>query len=625
MAKSRSSKAAVPNPKKTKTKAKTAKPATAVAPPAPVEADPALQTPLFRPVHYRLLTFGVVVLSLVAICGLTAVGLRLAYAGRIYPGVWANGAYLGGLTPTEARTTVDAQTKNYLASSLIIVQSGTQRWRIDPAKIDAGYNNAAAVSQALAIGRTGSPWQQFGDQIAALVGQTTKVGTAHLNASKLYPYLSVISNALDQPVSNASLGLNGSQLEIASETDGQRFDSGRLILDLLGGLNSASLAQIQATVVPLRPQLTSLDLDTVINQANLALSGPVTLKSGSSVWTIDPATVLSWFDITSQTTSNQPGWLAQFYPSTNQSTINLNHSRIAAYVSSIAAKIDTPGQNAQLAITDGRATIFVPSQNGQSLDQTDAVTQIIAALARAVDNRTITLVVKTQEPDVTADKLNNLGIKELISEGVTDFSNSTAARLVNVFTGAAKFNGVLIKPGEEFSFNQTLGPVGPETGYVPELVILQNEVTQEYGGGLCQVSSTAFRAALLAGLPITARTNHSYIVPYYTWPFKNPGVDATIFLPDPDLKFINDTGSYILIQTHHEGTKLYFDFYGTKTKTGRVNEPYFTYGPDAQGYSTTAFTRDILDLAGNVTKTDTFKSYYQPATNFPHVKNTQFN
>jgi len=145
-------------------------------------------------------------------------------------------------------------------------------------------------------------------------------------------------------------------------------------------------------------------------------------------------------------------------------------------------------------------------------------------------------VVKTQ-PEVTTENIDNLGITALLGAGESNFYGSPRNRRHNIAVGSARFNGVLIGPNEEFSFNKVLGKVGPQAGYLPELVIKKNKTVPEYGGGLCQVSTTAFRAALNSGLKITERVPHAYPVRYY-----NPqGTDATIYPPHPDLRFLIPT------------------------------------------------------------------------------------
>lgn len=118
----------------------------------------------------------------------------------------------------------------------------------------------------------------------------------------------------------------------------------------------------------------------------------------------------------------------------------------------------------------------------------------------------------------------------------------------------------MVAPDEEFSLLKALGEIDGEHGYLQELVIKDNQTKPEFGGGLCQIGTTTFRATIASGLPVSERRNHSYRVVYY----EPAGTDATIYSPAPDYKFKNDTGHYVLIKTRIEGTKIYFDFWGTK-------------------------------------------------------------
>jgi len=176
----------------------------------------------------------------------------------------------------------------------------------------------------------------------------------------------------------------------------------------------------------------------------------------------------------------------------------------------------------------------------------------------------ISIPVTETPPEILVEdeELKKMGIIDLLAVGESDFSGSSWDRMHNVETGKNRFNGLLIPQGEIFSFNKNLGAVNSATGYVPELVITGQKLSREYGGGLCQVSSTTFRAALLAGLPITERYNHSFAVHYYEpW-----GTDATIYLGGKDFKFQNDTPGAILIQTTMDRPNriLQFHFYGTR-------------------------------------------------------------
>jgi vancomycin resistance protein YoaR len=230
--------------------------------------------------------------------------------------------------------------------------------------------------------------------------------------------------------------------------------------------------------------------------------------------------------------------------------------------------------------------------------------------------REVTLKIDIVNPTIRRDNIATLGINGSIAQGVSSFGGSPVNRIHNINVGAAKFNGVLIEPDAKVSFNTILGDVDASTGYLPELVIKENKTVPEYGGGLCQVGTTFFRAALLAGVPITEREPHAYHVLYYDWPY-GPGVDATIYTPHPDVRFRNDTGSWILIQTAVVGNKLYFNFYGTKGGRSITLEGPFTLESNPDGSMKTIFYRHVLENGVEARK-DTFASSYDSPAKYPH-------
>jgi len=202
--------------------------------------------------------------------------------------------------------------------------------------------------------------------------------------------------------------------------------------------------------------------------------------------------------------------------------------------------------------------------DGIELNIEESAQLIAFAIQNNIDK--VTLSVKRIPAQVVVDdeELRKKGIKELVSVGRSDFYPSSRKRIQNIMAGAGRFNGYLIEPGQEFSFNTQLGLVDGTTGYAQEYVILGPKVVKEYGGGLCQVSSTAYRGVMLAGLEITERHNHSFAVSHY----KPHGSDATIYQGVKDFRWINDIDTAILIQTRRGGkrnSELFFHYYGTKS------------------------------------------------------------
>ncbi|HEX8974380.1 MAG TPA: VanW family protein [Patescibacteria group bacterium] len=289
---------------------------------------------------------------------------------------------------------------------------------------------------------------------------------------------------------------------------------------------------------------------------------------------------------------------------------------VSSYVAALAQKTDRDAADAKFQVDNGMVTTFEPAQHGVTLDQEKSVAMIINALQNYSPStpQTIKLPFDSKQPSLDYANVNDLGISSLIGEGTSNFAGSPANRIKNIKVAIRHFNGVLIKPGEEFSFVQTLGEVDADHGYFPELVIKGNATEPDYGGGICQVSTTAFRAAIYSGLKITARTNHAYPVSYY-----NPqGMDSTVYVPRPDLKFINNTAGYILIQVKIVGTQLIFDFYGTNDgRKVTIDGPTITEKqPD--GALKATFTQHVFDKDGNQFINDIFNSSYNSPYKYPH-------
>jgi len=209
---------------------------------------------------------------------------------------------------------------------------------------------------------------------------------------------------------------------------------------------------------------------------------------------------------------------------------------------------------------------------GRRLDLESATKMMEYALNQRMKYVSLPLIREDPVVTVLSEELKELGISELVSGGETDFSYSPRNRIVNINNGLSKFSGHIVKSGEEFVFGDILGPVDGATGYLKELVIKGDKTVPEFGGGLCQVSTTAYRAVLAAGYPVTVRRNHSYAVSYY----KPLGLDATVYPPTVEMQFVNDTPNAMLIQAFTVGDKAYYNFYGTNTnRTVHMIGPYY--------------------------------------------------
>jgi len=281
-------------------------------------------------------------------------------------------------------------------------------------------------------------------------------------------------------------------------------------------------------------------------------------------------------------------------------------SKFNDYLIRLATTINIEPVDAKFEFgNDNKAAVFTQSVQGKKLNITKSATSVISALRDGKHSAQITI--DTIEPAITLKKVNDLGIETLLARGESDFTGSHNARIHNIKTGATKFNGVIIKPGENFSFNTILGDVDEKTGYLPELVIKGGRTIPEFGGGLCQVSTTVFRAAILAGLPILERRPHSFPVKYYD----PQGFDATIYPGVSDLRFTNNTGKHILLQTRVEGTKLFVELYGSSDGRQVSMDGPYQYNQKTNGAMKAYFIRTISYADGNK-KDERFDSNYQP-------------
>lgn len=306
------------------------------------------------------------------------------------------------------------------------------------------------------------------------------------------------------------------------------------------------------------PQITTEQAQKAKKILEKAIAEPVKLKFNDKVWMIDAKQLLTLLDLTE-----------------GKGLLNTDQSK--AYLSGIAKEIDQEMQEGLFEFNTNtkRVTAFKASQDGQKLNTNKAITLLSEVLA-SEDKAEVILPVDVVKPKTATEDVNNLGIKELVGRGVSNFAGSIPNRIYNINLAASRINGVLIAPNQTFSFNATVGDITEATGFKKAYVIKEGRTVLDDGGGVCQVSTTIFRAVLNAGLPVVKRTAHAYRVSYYEQGFP-PGLDATVFYPSVDFQFKNDTGYHILIQAYTAGTSLIVDLYGTSDgRTATLTKPVIT-------------------------------------------------
>lgn len=369
-----------------------------------------------------------------------------------------------------------------------------------------------------------------------------------------------------------------------------------------------------------------------------SLPEKISLSAGDTVRVIEPNQFQSWFrvgqkvvfdpekfregELIETSCSSYPFFCTAFIPRLHikhivtAQTFVFEQDQAIAALTEIFDELDRDPINAKLTMNDdGTLTVAAEALPGLRIDRTASIVSITTVL-RTASSQELILPLKTEiiSAKVSSETIHKLGITTKIAEGKTNFRGSPKNRIFNIHRAIEQYDGLVIAPGEEFSFVEYLGEVDGEHGYLPELVIKNNKTEPEFGGGICQVSTTVFRAALFAGLEITERRNHAYPVQYY----KPYGMDATIYIPKPDLKFKNNTPGSILILPKIVGTELTITFFGTSDgRTTTIDGPHILESnPD--GSMRTIFTQTVKDKDGATFINATFPSNYKSPSLFPH-------
>ncbi len=482
--------------------------------------------------------------------------LRVSWAGKIYPNVVVGNVELGGMTRAEAQTTLQKSWNSISQSGITLYLGEYDKMKVYPIVIapedpDLSYEVIEfdlndALDRALSAGRDNDlkSWV-FAPYISIF---QTEFIPAKVNVNK-----KVLEEIIKENFSSSFIDARDAQFKIdkgdvliVPEKSGMSIDIDYVasqIENKLSLFDASSLVELkQISVKPsvyvqdVRPLVG--DAREILDRAPFVLNIDITDNSRQR------------FYLSLEVGTNQiQSWLGVKRMGDKKVHLSFNDS-LKKYLEEISYKVNREPANAKFDIDDsGRLSRFQASKDGRALNIDESYEKMIRDLIVNKQSKS-ELVVDMVEPDITTEKANDLGIKEIIGVGTSDFSGSPRNRRINIQVASDKLNGILIAPGEEFSLVQSLKPFTVEEGYVPELVIKGSKLVPELGGGACQIGTTLFRSVLDAGLDITQRQNHSFAVSYYNDENGLPGTDATIYDPAPDFRFVNDTGNYILIQTN---------------------------------------------------------------------------
>ncbi len=363
------------------------------------------------------------------------------------------------------------------------------------------------------------------------------------------------------------------KLAISDEQEGVTINKKKLIKNIKNAAKALEPIDIEAETSNKMPVVTREKLIEQESRITEALNQQVNLIDPiySDDWHIKLKDHLDWVKFTLKEEvkiplSNKKILIdpPESYDGEQIVTIEIDQQKLNEFIDANISKwLDRPAEPVNIYTDkDGKVIIEGKGDDGKKIQRQFLKESIELALINKINDVPIPVINISPEMNISQD-LQEKGIKERISVGHTSYYGSPANRVHNIKVGSSKFNGLLLAPDETFNFNKNLGQVDESTGFKKELVIKKEGTIPEYGGGVCQVSTTMFRAALFAGLEIVERNQHTYAVTYYSQ-ILGHGLDATIYLGGANLKFKNDTGKYILIQTYvDKDYELYIVFYGT--------------------------------------------------------------
>jgi vancomycin resistance protein YoaR len=544
----------------------------------------------------------------------TAVVLGLVFAGSpttLAKGVTIDGVDVGGMQARQARALLQRRSDR-LAKKPVVFLAGSTRYSIRPNELGVAPDWKAAVDAAQRQGDGFGPIRGFKRLDVQFFGADVTPPTSVLNGALNYQ-LGLIAKDVNRLPRNAAIVRHGLQIGVRPARAGRVLDrvaAARTIVKALGALDR-SAASVELPFRVRQPRTRAAALATAAREARLALSAPVRLELGKTRWLLSRAKLARLLAL----------------PGGGRTTLAIAGPVADDWLVRLGRRVEKPARDAGFSV-NGSHVRLVAAQPGIRLDGVGAARALLhAVLKRRPQLRVAQLPVQEAPAKLSTEAARAMHISGMVSTYTTVFGG-VPNRIHNVELVSHLVDNKLIAPGTTFSFNKTTGERNASKGFLVAPVIVNGELTTGLGGGVCQVSTTVFNAAFEAGLKITERTNHALYISHYP-----QGRDATVNYPDVDLKFVNDTGSWMLLRTFVSSSSLTVSLFGTPVhrKITSTVTPLVTHGvppvkktidptikpgekvvddPGSPALSTSV-TRDVYTADGKLLYHDTWYSSYR--------------
>lgn len=557
------------------------------------------------------------------LCSVAA--FELYHADRIYPGVRVWGVDVGGMRPQEAVAALEHRLG--LDAPLVKLRGPDRSWGVRPTDLGLRLDPWATLAPAYTLGRNRSWAANLLTHLWLLVHGEDFSPVAIYDERVARLYLETLAEQVNLPPTDAALSLDSVTPVVNPARPGRYLDVEATLAALTPAVTRLAPAEVEVVVREVPPSIANAEPARA--EAEALLAGPLTLvlahprEGDPGPWLLPPEQLATMLVVQAEGGALHTA---------------LDEDALRAYLEELAPALVMEAVDARFHFNEetGQLEPTSPSTEGRVLDVGASTVRIAQELAAG--NRYVSLVVQAVPPRYPATaSAAELGIVELVAQGDSYFIGSPSGRDHNIRLAATRLDGIVVAPGETFSFNHYLGEVSAEAGYDESYITAGEQLAIEVGGGVCQVSTTAFRAAFWGGYPIVERWYHHHRVGYYELMGAGVGMDATIYSPLVDFKFVNDRPYPLLIETEVEEAahRLVFRFYSTDdgrrvekeeavvTDETEPGAPIYQLDEElapgtvirwqsAVNGLTATVERRVYNAAGNLLYHDTFVSRYAP-------------
>ena len=502
-----------------------------------------------------------VLVAVFFVAGLASVLIYQQVNGeKIYPGVHVLDLDLSGLSSEQAKAKLTDRLAAFSSKPVMLVFADRQ-WQPQLAEVGVSIDADATLQAAYDVGRKGGLTDTLGKQWQAWREGVVVPLRVNLDETQIGKYLRGVAVQIAQPLKEGDVQLdpNTGAVSVVVGQDGRDLDLYASVGALKAALNNLQTQTVLLPVTITHPIVSEAEAKRVAERLNTWLSAPLVASYAEKNYTLDRSTIARWIAIARVLDRQATG---------DHITVSLAASQIEAFSRNIAKDVNRAPQNARFSWNGSGVAVISESVDGRQLDPVETASLLFATLNQPAPaltaTRSLALPVQILSPTVSSQDVGALGIKQLVGSGRSTFAGSTKERAQNIRVAAAFLNGTVVPPGATFSFLNSIGDISLERGYAEGYVIAAERTKKDVGGGVCQVSTTAFRAAFWSGLPIVERNQHSYRVSWYEQDGSPVGFDAAVFDPGVDMKFVNDSGAYLLVEADAQGSDLVVNIYGTK-------------------------------------------------------------